>query len=122
MPVASIIGAVVALATTITGAAISSSDTEDAQNEARRLNERGRQDALDLNDRKEKLEKARIGIEKKRLSYGRIEAEKSRKERGLERGIAARDKQQASMMGLVNSNEVLKSNFLNMWQRQRGGK
>ena len=110
-----IISAIIAGATTVTSSVISSKDAEEAQNEGRRLGNMKRNDELGWQKTQARLGRAKLAFQKK-------EATELRKERGLDRGIAARDKQQANMMGLINSKEVLKSNFLNFFQRPVAGR
>ena len=118
MPVASIIAAVVAVAGTITSAAISSSDADDAQKEGKKLANIKREDELRRERENKRLNNAELRLRKKELGYQREAELYDRKERGLERGMISREKHSANMMNLVNSNEVLKSNFLNIFQRR----
>jgi len=119
MAIGIVVGAALTLAGTLTSAAIESGDIEEAQNEARRLANLKRDDDLRWQDIQDRLGRARIGLGKKELAFRKREAGELRKERGLERGMLAREKHEAKMMGLVNSNQVLRSNFLQMMQRPR---
>lgn len=117
-----IIGAIISAAGGVAGGIFTSQDVEAAQNEARRLANMKRDDELKWKNTQERLSKSKLRLEQKRLGFQREAELFGRKERGLERGMLAREKSVANTMGLINSNQAMRGNFLNFFQRGSAGR
>ena len=117
-----LLGAVVTFVGGMIGDSLESSDIEDARNEARAMETLRRKDEQARIAATERMEKARLGLSREQLMFQKREAKESRKERAYDRGVTARDKQNATMMGLINSNQAMRGNFLNFFQRRTTGR
>ena len=113
-----LLGAVVTFVGGMIGDSLESQDILDAQNEARAMEALRRKDEQARIVATERMEKARLGLSREGLMFQKAEAKESRKERAYERGYAARENQFGKVMGMLNSQEVLKSNFLNHFTRR----
>jgi len=118
MAIATLLGAVVTFIGGMIGDSLESQDIQDAQNEARIMEAQRRRDEQARLAATERMDKARLGLSREALMFEKREAKESRKERAYERGVAARENQLGRVMGMLNSQEVLKSNFLNHFMRR----
>lgn len=119
MPVATIVGAIIAIAGTVISAAISSSDSAEAQNEGRALAERKRNDDIAYRRSQERLDNLRL---KQRKTEARMQsrAEKERlKQRKKEFAFTERETFFNKQMGMLNSSETMRSNFVNTLFKRR---
>jgi len=114
-----IIAALIAAAGGIISGVMMNKETEKAQQEARAISNRDREDSLFLNGENLKLSKAQHELNKKQVAYARDAELYGRGERGLERGMAARENNFAKSLALVNSNDALRTSFLNNWTRRK---
>ena len=113
-----LLGAVVTFIGGMIGDSLESADIQDAQNEARIMEAMRRKDEQARIASTERMEKARLGLSREQFMFQKKEAKESRKERAYERGAVARENQLGRVMGMLNSQEVLKSNFLNHFTRR----
>jgi len=118
MALATLLGAVVTFIGGMVGDSLESQDLEHAQREARAMEALRRKDEQARIAATERMEKARLGLSKEQLMFQKREAKESRKERAYDRGVTARENQFGKVMGMLNSQEVLKSNFLNNFMRR----
>ncbi len=113
MPAAAIVAAIIAVGGVMISAAISSSDAENAQDEARVLGETKRQDDLNWQMKKERLEKLTLK-QRKRESRAQERAERERlKQHKTEFAFGQRESFFNKQMGMLNSSENMRSNFAN---------
>jgi len=78
-----------------------------------------RQDNLAIQKANEKLSKEQLRLQKLSLQYQRDAELYGRKERGLERGMAARENKFAQTLSFLNANDQIRNNYVNIW---RGGR
>jgi TolA-binding protein len=117
MPAAAIVAAILAVGGVIVSAAISSSDTKDAQNEARELSKVKRQDDLNFQRSQERLEKLTLAQRKREARMQNEESRKNREQREKEFAFGQRESFFDKQIGMLNSSEVMRSNFANNFRR-----
>jgi ribosome biogenesis GTPase A len=118
MPVATIIGAVIAAGAAIVGAAVNSSQVDTYNQMGMKLANQKRQDELNLQKKQDKITKWEMKQREKEFGFQRSEARKARKEREGEREYGKRQQSFANTMGLVNQNAQLRSVFMNTMTRR----
>jgi len=116
--VAAIIAALIGAGVSIGTGVASNSQSDKAQREARRLANIRRQDELMMFEENKKLTKEQLKLQKQQIGFNRDAELYERKERGLERGMAARENSFNKSLSLLNGNETLRANFLNNWRRK----
>jgi len=112
-----IIAAAITAGTTITAAVMNSNDTEDAQNEARKLANISRGDDLSYKANQEKMTKMQLGLQKKQFAWQQTESVKDRAERSGVRAYEQKENSFNSLLNLVNTQSTLRNNFYSLSQR-----
>jgi len=78
-----------------------------------------RQDSLAISKANERIATEKNRINKLALQYQRDADLYGRKERGLERGMIARENKFAQTLSFLNANDQIRNNYVNIW---RGGR
>lgn len=117
MPVAAIVGAVIAVAGTVVSSAISSSDAEEAQNEARRMYEVDRGDRLRREREANRLNNLSVAQSRLEFKESKRRDRLDRAERERDRQFGRRETQFQKQIGLINANDAMRSNYANVMQR-----
>ena len=128
MPIATIIGAVVAAGAAVFGAVIDSNDVDEANRIGLQLAEQTREDKLKLEEEERKLN--RFGIvmrgrefdksmkqRQEEFDFTKKEKKLDRKERERDRQYAKREKFKADSLDFVNKNAQTRSLFMNSVRR-----
>jgi len=117
MPVAIIIGAVVAAGAAITGAVISSNDVDEANRIGLQTYNQEQKDKKKLTEEQTKINNFTMGMEKKKFQQGVKEFRQGVKEREKDRQYTKREKFKADNLNFVNQNAQLRNVFLNSVRR-----
>lgn len=112
-----IVGAVIAAAGAIFAAILGSSDSDDARKEASDLAERKRQTDLRIQASQERMAELQLQ-QRKRESRMQARAE-SKRLKQTEKEFASTERTEFfnKQMGMLNSSEVMRSNFANNFRR-----
>lgn len=119
MPIATIIGAVIAAGAAIIGTAVNNQQVDEYNAMGERLANLKRQDELKLQEENARMNRMGMRQRKKEFKWTQGEADKDRKERKGEREYGKRQQGYANTMGMVNSNAQLRSVFMNTMTRGR---
>jgi len=117
MPVAAIIGAVVAAGTAIGVAVVNSKRADEANEEGLTLANRARQDKLKIDEANEKMNKWNRRFSEKQFSYQKGEDRKNRAERSEQKGYDRSKEWQADSLNLVNGNPAMRNSFIGSMRR-----
>ena len=113
MPAGIIIAALIAVGGTIASTTITSSDNENARNEARGLSRTKRQDDLNWQKSQDRLNTL-ILAQRKREGRAKERAQRAQlKQREKEFAFQESESFFGKQMGMLNSSEVMRNNFAN---------
>ncbi len=118
MPVATIIGAVIAAGTAIVGGIINSQEVDEANKIGMQMYNQERQDKLALQKKQDQMNRFNQRMARKQFKFQEKQFEQGVKERAEDRGYAKRQNYMTNNLNMVNQNAQLRSVFMNTMTRR----